>query len=969
MRFDTVYKFYLKKRFNFILMNKLLIFLFAILVCNLCYADGSKDCYLNQSDTSTYVNCVNIYSAPPGSGFGSNMNCPEYRRINIKIANPATEKICIGLRAGQSNTFYRVFGPGTSVVIPGSPVPTSGVGYIPYYKQSFIGPTIATALPGGYNAIVITPTLSGDYWIEFNVGNNFTATNTTQGLIRILDLTVISTTSTPATKINGRVHCKEWNFAHNGGVSRFAGPIYSYVADSIITSVTFPFGIAGYNWKLSMNSFGCTNVGIWDQTRKSMPGNAFANDTISEYDLFLTIPDPLIYPVKKGPNLSVNFASNVINPKCSSTGIWDSMYHFVVNSNIAKQISLFLNLNDIPDYQEGTRDVLIPYTLSAGSNTITWDGFDGLHEFVKPNQTITNSGMVADLGLTNIPLFDIETLNGGMVIQTVFPSSFTNTPVLKFDDSNIAGGLTDVIGCNGPCHPIPLFLGNLNTINTWYYAKQISLPPQSFTLVAPVSSPLSSSIVTVFDDCIEFCKAKVTLSHTLGLGPYSYKWSDPAAQTTSVATNLCAGTYTGYVLDFFGCKSTQKVEVKVTYPTPTVSIGSFTNTICSGLSTTLVASGANTYTLEPGSITGSTLIVSPLTTTQYSLYGTSSNGCASGNVAKELINVNITPIVTASALLASQCAEDVNTIYALGALSYTWLPIKKVAASVKLSPNKTTTYSVTGTGQNGCVSLPATTQVSVFPTPNINVITSNTAGCAPLCLNFKISKTPDIKHVRWSFDSNAEFTDGFGYCFQREGINTIKLFIRDTNNCGTNRTFSVNVYQTPTADFYYTLPEPSVIESRVEFVNQSRDASYYEWYNDNKLLSSDVNFSQVFDNLGAYNITLVAKTQFCSSTLVKKLQIEDDFTIYVPNAFTPDDNQLNDNWRPVLSSFKETTYRLTVFDKLGEVVYSSNDPKSAGWDGRYNGKLCTNDVYVWRLNLETNKGEFKNLTGTVFLQR
>jgi gliding motility-associated-like protein len=958
-------KFVLLKRFNCIVMDRLLVFMFAITFFNLSYADGTRNCYLNQSDTSVYPNCINIYNN--NSGPGPNMNCPDYRRIKIQITNPATEKICIGLRSGQVNTFYRVFAPDSSVVIPGSPVPTSGVGYIPYHKQAFIGPSIATSLPGGYNALVITPTLTGDYWIEFNVGNNFTATNTTQGNIRLLDLTVISTTSTPATKINGRVHSKEWNFAQ-GGTTRFSGPIYSYVADSIITSVTFPSGIKGINWKLAMNSFGCTNVGSWVQNRKSTLGNAFLNDTIAEYDLFLTIPDPLIYPVKKTPNLSVNFASTVINPRCNSAGAWDSVYHFIVNSNIPKEINLFLNLNDLPDYQEGTRDVLIPYMVSAGSNTITWDGYDGLHQFVKPNQTITNSGLIADLGLTNIPLHDIEDLSGGLVIQTVFPTSFANIPLLKFDDSNIPGGLTNLAGCNSPCHPLYSWVSDKNTLNTWYYAKQVSLPLQTFTLIAPVSPPPLLSKITVLDSCIEFCKARAILSHTLGVGPYSYKWSDAAAQTSSLATNLCAGTYTGEVMDNLGCKSSQIVFVKVAYPTPTISVGSVTNTICSGLTTTVVAQGAFTYTLEPGGITGSTLIVSPNATTQYSLVGKNEHYCIS-NMAKELIKVNPTPTVTAVASLSFQCAEDVNVLSAFGAVTYTWLPIKRVVQTTTVSPNKNITYSVTGTAPNGCISLPATTDVSVHPTPNINIISSNTVGCAPLCINFKIAKTPDIKHVRWSFDSNAEFTDGFGYCFERAGINTIKLFIRDTNNCGTNRTFSVNVYQTPVADFYYTLPEQTVIESRVEFVNQSQDALYYEWYNDNKLLSSDANFSHVFDNLGAYNITLVAKTQFCSSTLVKKVQIEDDFSIYAPNTFTPDDNQLNDNWRPVIASFKENTYNLTIFNRGGELVFSSNDPRSIGWDGHYKGKLCNDDVYVWRLSVESNKGEFKNLTGTVFLQR
>jgi gliding motility-associated-like protein len=86
-------------------------------------------------------------------------------------------------------------------------------------------------------------------------------------------------------------------------------------------------------------------------------------------------------------------------------------------------------------------------------------------------------------------------------------------------------------------------------------------------------------------------------------------------------------------------------------------------------------------------------------------------------------------------------------------------------------------------------------------------------------------------------------------------------------------------------------------------------------------------------------------------------------TITVPNAFTPDNNLVNDYFRPVLS-FTPKDYHLLIRDRHGYVVFETRDYLSE-WDGHKNGKLLPSDAYLWFLRLTAPSGKVYTKTGTV----
>ena len=68
---------------------------------------------------------------------------------------------------------------------------------------------------------------------------------------------------------------------------------------------------------------------------------------------------------------------------------------------------------------------------------------------------------------------------------------------------------------------------------------------------------------------------------------------------------------------------------------------------------------------------------------------------------------------------------------------------------------------------------------------------------------------------------------------------------------------------------------------------------------------------------------------------------------HVPNSFTPDDDMLNQTFKPVFTSgFDPYDFEMIIFNRWGEIVWESNDP-SISWDGTYGCKIMQDGIYTW----------------------
>ena len=175
------------------------------------------------------------------------------------------------------------------------------------------------------------------------------------------------------------------------------------------------------------------------------------------------------------------------------------------------------------------------------------------------------------------------------------------------------------------------------------------------------------------------------------------------------------------------CSGSAVVTISVT-PTPTVVITSGNPTICAGASASLSASGATDYSWLPGTLTGSIISVSPLSSNVYTVTG--ANGiCTSTDRAT--VTVLPSPNLYASTFPNTICIGQTATLTAAGAPTIAWLQggIPPISNTAVVSPTVTSTYTAIGTNSFGCT-FAATVQVNVINSPAISAVSSNTSICA-----------------------------------------------------------------------------------------------------------------------------------------------------------------------------------------------------------------------------------------------
>jgi len=163
----------------------------------------------------------------------------------------------------------------------------------------------------------------------------------------------------------------------------------------------------------------------------------------------------------------------------------------------------------------------------------------------------------------------------------------------------------------------------------------------------------------------------------------------------------------------------------VNCPSCFVSINNVSsNTLCAGNSTTLSASGANSYTWSPGSIQSPTLAITPAATTIYTVTGNCGNTSSSATTAITVVN---TPTVNVSLSSSTVCIGQSVSGNATGASTYTWMPGNLVGANQTLNPAATTVYTITGS--NGSCNSNSSKTLTVINTPTVNVSLSSSTVC------------------------------------------------------------------------------------------------------------------------------------------------------------------------------------------------------------------------------------------------
>ena len=296
------------------------------------------------------------------------------------------------------------------------------------------------------------------------------------------------------------------------------------------------------------------------------------------------------------------------------------------------------------------------------------------------------------------------------------------------------------------------FFGYSNSTNSPKLIVNYTLPAGSLSVTVNALPTVNAG--TAFTKTCVSNASGATIGETAVVGN-TYSWSPSTGLSLATASNPTANptTTTTYTVTktntASGCTATGTVIVTVNNSAISVNAGTaFTKTCVANTSGAAIGETAvagNTYSWSPStglsSATASNPTANPTTTTTYTVTKTNTaSGCtATGTV---IVTVdNQAPTVTVSAN-QSICAGSSATITASGATSYVWSNSLGTASSVTVSPSTTTTYSVTGTGANGCNNTEETTiTVNPIQTVLVSIAASQTTICSGTSVTFTATPT------------------------------------------------------------------------------------------------------------------------------------------------------------------------------------------------------------------------------------
>jgi gliding motility-associated-like protein len=168
-------------------------------------------------------------------------------------------------------------------------------------------------------------------------------------------------------------------------------------------------------------------------------------------------------------------------------------------------------------------------------------------------------------------------------------------------------------------------------------------------------------------------------------------------------------------------------------------------------------------------------------------------------------------------------------------------------------------------------------------------------------------------------------------------------------------------------------PQPTtVLNGTIQFTDLSTGGpNQWSWsFGDVSNSSSTVQNPQfTYTDSGTYAVQLIVITpNGCRDTTIKYLRIDPDFVFYVPNAFTPDGNGVNDEFMPVGTGVDPNQFKMWIFDRWGNNIWFT-DRWGKAWDGRANDgtDIAQIDVYVWKIQLTDIFGVKHSYVGHVSL--
>jgi gliding motility-associated-like protein len=482
----------------------------------------------------------------------------------------------------------------------------------------------------------------------------------------------------------------------------------------------------------------------------------------------------------------------------------------------------------------------------------------------------------------------------------------------------------------------------------------------------------------------------IALNVTGSTGPYNFSWNTAPTQSTSTASNLPPGNYTCTVTDLAGCTTSFNGTIALNN-NATITATATPASICAGGSTQLgINAGAGVltdFTWTPGNLTGSSQTVSPAATTTYIVSGTNALGCSAASQITVQVQTKPAPPVVNPVSVCSGTTAVLAVNAPSPALTYNWFAAATGGTALQAGNSYTltavtapATYYVEAVSSAGCISdTRATANLTVNPIPP-DAQLSNVSVCpgADVTLQVQNVNTATVTY-RWYPTPTGGAPVATGYSFSLVGVSAPSTWYVEgfsTAGCISAARPSIQVTLIP------RLAAPVVTVTAISFSSLTFSwpavtgaTGYQISTNGGSTFSAPssgaAGLSHTIDGLpGNTTVAILVRAigaKICETSLpggpVSGTTLSTR-EIFVPNAFTPNNDGKND----ILKVFGNyiSTIDLRIFNQWGQLIFQTTDP-TQGWDGKHKGKLQPVGVYAYILKVVRQDGTVVNKKGSINL--
>jgi gliding motility-associated-like protein len=462
-------------------------------------------------------------------------------------------------------------------------------------------------------------------------------------------------------------------------------------------------------------------------------------------------------------------------------------------------------------------------------------------------------------------------------------------------------------------------------------------------------------------------------------GGNEFSWSPAATLSCDdceapVATPIETTMYQLVIGNEFNCFMSDSILIFVK-PNAEAAIAGVEN-ICTGETTTLVASGGNAYEwLFPTNIACATCneqMITPQENTTYVVKVNNEFNCP----VNDTLTVNVRPLPTVATIndikLCAGSTVDLNTTIT-GAISQTWSPAIGLSSSTVASPTAqpvvTTNYIVTAETEFGCTQ---SDEVLVTVLEKVNTVVDGDfeicAGESTQLITSIIEEGYTGTNVIWSPVNNLDNNTSLSPTVNPETTTTYTMIAQSGTCVPDTQVVVVTVHQLPSAEIIRDRKVSTGTNINLS-VETDKIIDTYVWTPAEIVNCANCETVEFMVNASQEIQVEITDIYGCKNTDIANIDVVgncgDD--VFVPNTFTPNGDEMNDKlYVRNLSLDGLKIYR--IFDRWGTLVFETTDINE-GWDGRYKGKNLNTGVFVYYVEVLCSNGKMAPIVGNVTLLR